>query len=135
MNDFWIVILRYCIHFFGLVAFIRFQCLILNTPCNLQRFYIGNLACLNCVNKVIVLFKVCPCTLWDEPHPSSRNPMMPNKILEAKHTNKGHLTYSICCAWAWNSSHSNSTFFFIRSRAFFSFRFCLGCSRPKFKCS
>jgi hypothetical protein len=53
--------------------------------------------------------------------------MMPNKISEAKHTNKGHLTYSICCTWAWSSSHSNSIFFFIQSRVFFSLCFCLAC--------
>jgi hypothetical protein len=38
-------------------------------------------------------------------------PMMPNKFMQVKHTNKGHLTYSICCAWTWSSSHSNSVFF------------------------
>jgi hypothetical protein len=28
--------------------------------------------------------------LWDEPHPPSKIPRMPNKILEVKCTNKGH---------------------------------------------
>ncbi len=69
MNDFEIMILGYCIHFFDLVAFIGFQCPIPSTPCNFQRLCISNFACSNCLNKVFVLFKACPCTLWDEPHP------------------------------------------------------------------
>ncbi len=85
----------------------------------------------NCFKKVFVLFKVHPCTLWDESHPPTRVLMMPNKISKVKCTNKGHLTYSICCAWAWSSSHSNSTFFFIQSRAFFSFHFFLACELLK----
>jgi hypothetical protein len=69
--------------------------------------------------------------LWDEPHPHARIPMMPNKISEAKRTNKGHLTCSIYCTWAWSSSHFNSTFFFTLSRAFFPFCFCLACGLLK----
>ncbi len=67
------------------------------------------------------------------PTPHVGIPMMPNKISEAKHTNKGCLTCSIYCAWAWSSSHSNSTFFFTLSRAFFSFRFCLVCELLKIR--
>ncbi len=125
MNDFEILIFGYCIHFFDLVVFIGFQCPSLSALCNFQRLCISNLVCPNCLNKVFILFKACPCTLWDEPNPHAGIPMVPNKILEAKCTNKGHLTYSICCAWVWSSSHSNCAFFFILSRAFFSFCFCL----------
>jgi len=131
MNDFKIVILGYYIHFFDSVAFIGFRCLISSTPCNFQMLCISNYACPNWLNKVFVLFKAHPCTLWDEPHPHARIPMMPNKISEAKRTNKGHLTYSICCASAWSSSHSNFAFFFILSRALFSFCFCLACGLLK----
>ncbi len=74
MNDFEIMILAYCIHFFDLVVFIGLQCSILNTPCNFQKLCINNSACLNCLNKVFVLFKACPCTLWDEPHPPCWGP-------------------------------------------------------------
>jgi hypothetical protein len=28
----------------------------------------------NYLNKVFILFKACPCILWDEPHPPGRNP-------------------------------------------------------------
>jgi hypothetical protein len=59
------------------------------------------------------------------PTPHVGIPMMPNNILEVKHTNKGHLTCSICCAWVWSSSHSNYVFFFTRLKAFFSFRFSI----------
>ncbi len=127
MNDFRIVILRYCIHFFDLVTFIGFQCPIPSAPCNFQRLCISNYTCPNCLNEVFILFKPCPCTLWDEPTPHAGIPMMPNKISEVKHTNKGHLTCSICCAWVWSPSHFNSAFFFTLSRAFFSFHFCLTC--------
>jgi hypothetical protein len=74
MNDFIIVMLGYCIHFFDSVVFIRFQCPIPSGACNFQRLCIGNFACLNCFNKVFVLFKAHPCTLWDEAHPPCRNP-------------------------------------------------------------
>jgi hypothetical protein len=67
MNDFRIMILGY--HFFDSVAFIGFQCAIPNAPCKFQRLCISNYTCLNCLNKVFILFKACPCTLWDEPHP------------------------------------------------------------------
>jgi hypothetical protein len=30
--------------------------------------------------------------------PHAKIPMMPNNILEIKRTNKGRLTYGICCA-------------------------------------
>ncbi len=79
MNDFEIMILAYCIHFFDLVVFIGLQCSILNTPCNFQKLCINNSACLNCLNKVFVLFKACPCTLWDEPHPPCWN--IPTKVI------------------------------------------------------
>ncbi len=69
MNDFIIVIFGYYIHFFDSVVFIGLQCPILNTPCKFQKLCISNSTCLNCLNKVLVLFKPCPCTLWDEPHP------------------------------------------------------------------
>jgi hypothetical protein len=97
MNDFKIMILGYCIHFFDLVVFIRLQCPIPSAPCNFQSFCISNFACLNCFNKGLVLLKACPCSLRDEPHPHARIPMMLNKISKAKHTNKGRLTCSICC--------------------------------------
>jgi hypothetical protein len=71
--------------------------------------------------------------LWDEPHPHVGIPMMHNKISEAKRTNKGRLTCSICCAWAWSSSHCNSAFFFTLLRAFFSFRFYLACGLLKIR--
>jgi hypothetical protein len=64
-------------------------------------------------------FKLRPRILWDEPHPHARIPMMPNNISEAKRTNKGRLTCSICCAWAWSSSHFNFAFFFTLLRGFF----------------
>jgi hypothetical protein len=68
------------------------------------------------------------------PIPHAKIPMMSNKILQVKHTNKGHLGYSNYCAWAWSSSHSNFAFFFFTWwRAFFLFHFCLGCSCSKFK--
>ncbi len=121
------VILGYCIHFFDSVAFIKLQCPIPSAPCNFQRLCISNYACSNCFNKVFVLFKARPCTLWDEPHPHAGIPMMPNKISEAKRTNKGCLTCLISCAWAWSSSHSNFTSFFTLSIALFSFYFCITC--------
>ncbi len=74
MNDFGIVILGYYIHFFDSIAFIGLQCPILSAPCKFQRFCISNSTCPNCLNKVLVLFKVFPCTLWDEPHPPCWNP-------------------------------------------------------------
>ncbi len=74
MNDFGIMILGYYIHFFDLDAFIGFQCPIPSTPCNFQRLCISNSTCLNCFNKVLVLFEACPCILWDEPHPPCWNP-------------------------------------------------------------
>ncbi len=74
MNDFRIMILGYCIHFFDSVAFIGLQCPISNAPCKFEKLCISNSICSNCLNKVLVLFKVCPCTLWDEPHPPCWNP-------------------------------------------------------------
>ncbi len=67
MNDFGIVILGYCIHFFDLVAFIGLKCLIPSAPCNFKRLCISNSGCANCLNKVLVLFKAHPCTLQNEP--------------------------------------------------------------------
>ncbi len=74
MNDFGIMILGYCIHFFYSIAFIGLQCPILNAPCNFQKLCISNYTCPNCLNKVFILFKMCPCTLWDEPHSPCQNP-------------------------------------------------------------
>ncbi len=67
------------------------------------------------------------------PNPHVGIPMMLNKILKLKCTNKGRLTCSIFCAWAWSSSHSNFTFFFTISRAFFSLCFCLACKLLKIR--
>jgi len=67
------VILWYCFFFFCSVTFIGFQCSIPNTPCNFERFCIGNSTYSNCHNKVVIFFKSCPCTLWDEPHPLCQN--------------------------------------------------------------
>ncbi len=67
------------------------------------------------------------------PTPHAGISMMPNKISKVKRTDKGHLTYSICCAWAWSSSHSNSTFFFTLLIAFFSFCFCFTCGLFKIR--
>ncbi len=74
MNDFGLMILGCCIHFFDLVAFIGLQCLIPSVPCDFQRHCISNFACSNCLNKVLILFMVRPCTLWDERHPPCWNP-------------------------------------------------------------
>ncbi len=74
MNDFKIVILGYYIHFFGSVVLIKLQCPMSNGRCNFQRFCTTNSICLNCLNKVLILFKACPRTLWDEPHPPCQNP-------------------------------------------------------------
>jgi hypothetical protein len=74
MNDFGIVILGYYIHFFDSVVFIGLQCPIPSAPCKFQRLCISNSTCPNCLNKVLILFKACPCTLWDEPHPPCWNP-------------------------------------------------------------
>jgi hypothetical protein len=132
MNDFTIMIFGYYIHFFGSVAFIGVQCLIPSAPCNFERLCISNFDCPNCFNKVVILFKACPCTLCGmNPTPYVGISMMPNKISEAKRTNKGYLTYSICCTWASSSSHFNSAFFFTQSRAFFSFHFCFACGLLK----
>ncbi len=74
MNDFGIMILGYCIHFFDSVVFIRLQCPISSTRCNFQKPCINKSTCLNSFNKVLILFKACPCTLWDKPHPPCKNP-------------------------------------------------------------
>jgi hypothetical protein len=74
MNDFGIVILGYCIHFFGLVAFFGLQCLISNTPCNFQRFCIGKFVFLIVSTIFSSFLQACPCILWDEPLPSCGNP-------------------------------------------------------------
>ncbi len=60
--------------FLWLSLLIGFQCLISTTPCNFKRPCIGNFACLNYFNKVLIIFKAHPRTLWDEPHPSCENP-------------------------------------------------------------
>jgi len=82
MNESEIVILAYCIHFFDLVMFIGLQCPILNAPCKYPRFCISNYTCPNCFNKVFILFKACPCTLWHEPHPPCWNPNDAQQDLE-----------------------------------------------------
>jgi hypothetical protein len=74
LNDFRILILGYYIHFFDSFAFIGLQCPILNAPCNFQRFCISKFACPNSFNKVFVLLRAHPYTLWDEPHPPCQNP-------------------------------------------------------------
>jgi hypothetical protein len=66
--------------------------------------------------------------LWDEPHPPCWCPIRSRRLNVLI---KAILTCSICCAWAWSSSHFNSSFFFILSKAFFSFRFCLACELLK----
>ncbi len=96
-------------------------------PCNFEKFCIGNFTCSNCFNKVVIFRKPHPCTLWDDPTPQARMLMMPNNMSEVKQKNKGCYTSCICYAWLWNSFHWDSTFFFIRSKAFFSFLFCLAC--------
>ncbi len=126
MNDFEIMIFGYCIHFFDLITFIGFQCPVPNAPCNFQRFYIGNSTCPNCFNKVLSFSRCIDAFCGMNRTPHARIPMMPNKISRAIHTNKGHLTYSIFCAWAWSSSHSNFVFFFTLSKAFFRFRLACG---------
>jgi hypothetical protein len=112
------VILWYCIHFFCLVAFIGFWCPILSTPCNFEKFCIGNSTCSNCFKKIVIFLKLCPCTLWDEPHPLCEN-ANDAQLLEVKHINKGYYTSCICCTWVWSLSHLDSTFFFTQSKAFF----------------
>ncbi len=82
MNDFKIMILGYCIDFLDSVAFIGLQCPILSAPCNFQKLCINNFACLNCLNKVLVHSKACPCTLWDEPHFACWNPNDAKQDLE-----------------------------------------------------
>ncbi len=82
MNDFGIMILGYCIHFFDSDVFIGLQCLISSAPCKFQRFCINNSTCPNCLNKVVILSKACPCTLWDEPHPPCWNPNDAQQDLE-----------------------------------------------------
>jgi hypothetical protein len=59
------------------------------------------------------------------PTSHARIPMMPNKIMQVKHTKKGHLTYSICCVWAWSSSHFNSAFFSLDEGPSFDSAFAL----------
>jgi hypothetical protein len=97
MNNFEIMIFDIVSFFFCLVTFIGFQCSISNTPCNFERFCIGNSTYSNCHNKVVIFFKSCPCALWDEPHPPCQMPMMPNNMLEVKHTNEGRHTFYIYC--------------------------------------
>ncbi len=45
-------------------------------------------------------FQGAPMHFVGRTTPHARIPMMPNNILEVKHTNKGHLTYGICYTWA-----------------------------------
>ncbi len=61
------------------------------------------------------------------PTPHAIISMMPNNISEVKRTNKGCLTYGICCAWAWSSYHFNSIFFFhlIKGLLFIPFLPCM----------
>ncbi len=103
----------------------------LNAPCNFWKLCIGNYTCPNCLNKLSILFKAHPCTLWDEPQPHAKIQVMPNNISKAKRTNKRHLTCGICYAWAWSSSHFYFIFFCTWSKAFFSFFFSLACGLLK----
>jgi hypothetical protein len=96
-------------------------------PCNFERFCIGNFACSNCFNKVVIFFKPHPCTLWDEPTPDARMLMIPNNMLEFKHTNKGRCTSWICYTWVWSSFHWDFAFFFPDQRPFSHSFFCLAC--------
>jgi hypothetical protein len=66
------------------------------TPCNFEKLYIGNFSCSNCPNKVVIFVKLCPCILWDEPTTHAKMPMMPNNMLNVKHTNKVRCTSCIC---------------------------------------
>ncbi len=127
------MIFWYCIHFICSITLIGFWCPILSTPCNFERFYIGDSACSNCFNKVLIFFKSCPCTLWDQPHPHARMLMTPNNMSEVKHTNKGCCTSCICCAWVWSSSHLNFIFLKLDQRPSFHSIFALhvGCSKYK----
>ncbi len=122
MNDFGIVILGYCIHFFESVAL---QCPIPSAPCKFQKLCIATLLAWIVSTRFLSFSKCAHALCGMNPTPNVGIPMMPNKISEAKCTNKGHLTCSICYVRAWNSSHSNYVFFFTLSRALFSFYFCL----------
>jgi hypothetical protein len=115
MNNFWIMILCYYIHFFYSITLIGLQCSIPNTSCNFEKFCISYYACSNCFNKVVIFLLATPCTLWDEPHPPCEMPMMPN-MLEVKHTNQGYHTFCICCTWVWSSSHLDYVFFLLDQR-------------------
>jgi hypothetical protein len=133
MNDFRIVIHGYCIHFFDSVVFIGLQCPIPNAPCNFQRLLHKQLCLLELFQQGSRPFQGVPMHFvgWTPP-PMLESQWCP-KILEAKCTNKGRLTHSICCAWAWSSSDSNFAFFFTLPKAFFSFRFCLACGLLKIR--
>ncbi len=132
MNDFGIMILGYCIHFFG-----SWLCLLDSnvefwTPHATFKGFAHAIMLARIVSTRFSSFSKSTHALCGmNPTPHVKIPMMPNKISKAKHTNKGHLTYSICCIWAWSSSHSNSIFFFTLSKAFFSFHFCLACELLK----
>jgi hypothetical protein len=133
INNFWIVILQYCIFLFCSTTLIRFWCPIPNTPCNFEKFYIGNSACSNCFNKVVIFLKSGPSICGMSPIPHVRMPMMFNNMLRVNHTNKGCCTSCICCTWVWSSSHLYFAFVFTQSKAFFSFLFCLACRLFKIK--
>jgi hypothetical protein len=84
-------------------------------------------------NPWLTFFKAHQCILWDEPQPHAKILVMPNNISKAKHTNKRHLTYGICCAWVWSSSHFYFILFYTQSKAFFSFCFSLACGLLKLR--
>jgi hypothetical protein len=110
--------------FFCLLTFIGFQCSIMNTPCNFERFCIGNSTYSNCHNKVVIFSSHAHALYGMSPTPHAKMPMMPNNMLEVKHTNEGCRTFYIYCTCVWNSSYLDYASFVTRSKAFFSFHFC-----------
>ncbi len=85
-----------------------------------------------CASKPNLTQKNCAHALCGmNPNPHAKMSMMFNNMLDIKLINKGSCTSCICCIRVWNLSHLNSTFFFNRSRAFFSFYFCFACELLK----
>jgi hypothetical protein len=58
------------------------------------------------------------------PTPHAKMPMMPNNILEVKHTNESRRTFYIYCTCVWNSFYLDFALFLTWSKAFCSFHFC-----------
>ncbi len=120
MNNLWIVILWYYIHFFCSVALIGFWCPIPSTPCNFERFCIGNSICSNYINKVVIFLKSCGMN----PTPHAKMLMIPN-MSGVKHTNKGHHTSCICCTWGLKLIPLKFHFLFYLIKGFFLIPFLL----------